>query len=95
MSFAGHDALERLIDAQAVESAFRAQASRAVERYNAECLADPHSREADTAWKLRKEALSQWEKTRRNVTEARTAWKLQHDMDVAAVRASIRRVRRG
>ena len=73
-------ALHRLHDCREVETAYREQAARAVNRYNTECAADPHSAAAETAWKLRKEALSQWAKARKDLEAARQDWKLQVSM---------------
>lgn len=82
-------ALHRVHDCREVEAAYREQAARAVDRYNTEYARDPHSAAADSAWKLRKEALSQWAKARQDLAAARQDWKLQVSMAAARRRALV------
>lgn len=81
--------LARLGTAREVEHAYRCQADLAVRRYNTAAGIDPHSPESESAWKLRKEALSQWEKARKDLEAARQAWKLAVSMAAARRRAAL------
>lgn len=64
-------ALDTLTEAKRVEDAYREQAAKAVTRYNTAAGHDPHSAAAESAWKLRKEALGQWAKARKDLEAAR------------------------
>lgn len=66
------EALDSLSNAKEVELAYRAQAGKAVEKYNTAAAHDPHSLEAGRAWILRREALGQWKKARQDLEAARS-----------------------
>lgn len=65
------EALDSLTNAKEVELAYRAQAGKAVDKYNTAAAHDPHSVAAEQAWILRREALGQWKKARQDLEAAR------------------------
>ena len=74
MSAAAVSLLEQINAAKDVELAYRAQAAGIVRRYNAEANRDPYSPLAESLFKLRKEALSQWKAAREQKAALLLRW---------------------